>query len=160
MEWVKDFLAVWGAGLSTLIAVYSLFQSRPSIRFNAVTHSGDVSYRLAIYNRSRHPILVSRVRPISPGSMGLEASFSVQGWDLRDTIKGAIDRGRLNAWVAPGGNVVVDMILSDDLPERLCLLISWRKQGAVILPTLPCFVYRRRHQLVALRDHPPEHWQD
>lgn len=153
-EFAKGVAAIWGASLSTWLAIVKLLEVRPIITFEAFRSSAleETAYRLRVSNPSKFPILIKRVRQLLPCSKSAICAH-MEHWEIRDELTQSYTQ-RLDTFVPSGTEVVVNLVMEEDLPQRLLLEISWSRHQPIILPTMPKFLYRTRGQLDALRQHP------
>lgn len=150
---LKAILALWGAVLSTFLALRDIARSRPQVTLECVGLDASPVLRLRIFNPARYPIHICRVKSIWPHDQhGAIQSLFVEDWELRDVVTMALE-GRLDVYVPPQSEARIIFRRNDD-QERLGLRIDWYRQWSIVLPTMPRFVFRSSAQVRQLFAHP------
>ena len=72
MDW-KAVAAIWGAGLSTILAIAKVLEARPVFQLEPMnTLTGDQWYRIIVRNTSRYAILIKNLWSFQIGNIGAD----------------------------------------------------------------------------------------
>jgi hypothetical protein len=146
MTWLTDLLAIWGAGLSTVLAWLEYRRNRPLTHIRSDDFASKGLIDVSIENRGDAAIVLRSVYVL----FGKEVDASFED-PARSQVFSLRSKGRL---VQAGDNLTVTFHLPHDSTRRLgyFALISWRRLSGLAAPTVPLFIRLPRAELERLAD--------
>lgn len=150
MGW-ETVAALWGAILSTWLAVAKYLETRPLVTFEAVAYESrgyEVVFHLTVRNPSRYPLHLISFDSVWPRDALKNQVMS--GWETIDIVRFERDR-RMTAFIGPGETREIEFKLDGDFHRHLILLVRWSLHRPIILPGVPVPIVRTAKQIAAIR---------
>lgn len=138
LDW-KAITGLWGAGLSTLLAVLGLMAGRPICTFSPTNAGDNRNVRLRIDNPSKRPMQISRIK--SSNKLNIKCFKDGNLVTKRDAIESHITEqinfGTFEVFI-PGESHAHIWLGNLDSTSRGWLVLRWHRHGW--LPRLPLVV--------------------
>lgn len=154
-ETVKSTAAIWGALLSTLLALAKLFEQRPLATLESYEPDAGTKqfYQVRISNPCTYPIFIKKVRVIYPRDA---AFYKVGAMVRRPELFSESTNASINLMIPGGAEAEVRFALVDapKQPIMMIIRVHWFKNQPLILPRWPILIFRTRCSLTALADDP------
>ena len=147
MTWLTTLLAIWGAGLSTVLAWLEYRRNRPLTHILSDGFASKGLIDVSVENRGEAAIVLRGVHVL----FGKEVDASIED-QARNQVFSLL--GRKSRLVRAGDNLTVTFHLPHDSTRRLgyFALISWRRLSGLAAPTVPLFIRLPRAELERLAD--------
>jgi hypothetical protein len=144
---------VWGAFLSTLLALLKLAHPRPIVTIAMVRPRALApELEMIVANPAKYPVMIRNIR--SFGAPVHWQSGSIKDWDTIDVVKHALYK-RLNIPLMPNESArFIAMFVNELKDQNLTLVISYTSHRFVAWPMFPTIVYRSAKDLFELSQHP------
>ncbi|WP_143027220.1 hypothetical protein [Rhodospira trueperi] len=151
---INTGIALWGAILSTILAVLRFLEVRPLVYVEVVrsTLTDESECRVKIYNPSAYPIIVNNIKSFKVGDNN-NLHFTAEDWGLRDVVVSALDK-RIDQCIPPKTEATIKISSDRRSPERLGLIVWWSRHSPVIFPSVPKLIWRTKKQMRSLEAHP------
>jgi len=132
MIWLTTFIAIWGAGLSTYLA---LWRDRPFVHIRYDDFAGSGLIEVSVENRGEIDVVLRRVVVL----FCPEAKV-IFGESIRENLMSQL--GRPGTLIRAGGSCTITFDLSPVARKRRVYFatISWRRLRGLVAPTVPLFI--------------------
>ncbi len=146
MGW--DFLAAWGAALSTVLAVKELTKGYPVFQVHHENGDKDRSYRVTAINRSDCALMIHRIKPFFA-----KVKFSPQAETTGGAVRMAmshVEYGEFNFAIPPQDKAHLYLEF-EQKPTFVIAVVFWTSTQASFLGKLPVLFVLTKKKLRALR---------
>ena len=141
---------MWGAGLSTLLALVKLLHPRPIVYVEFERFLGSVDPSITVTNVSRHPMMLVDVTTPIGGRCAIQTA-SIEGRETVDVVKHALSN-KLNVLLQPNATLTFTVRFEQEPKGALLFVLWWRSHRLIAWPTVPSIRCRSAAEVRSLMD--------
>jgi len=151
-DW-KAIAAIWGAVLSTILALSKLFHPRPIVTISMVRSPAmSADLELTVINPGKYPVMLRSIS--SRGAPIHWQTGSILGWETIDVVSHALYK-ELNVVLEPEATFkLTATFVNEPKDQYLAMIVRFRSHRFVAWPMFPTIIFRTAKDLFKLSQHP------